>query len=76
LLRRAEIKTIYVGGLATDYCVKFTVLDALHGGFGAVVLCDAIRGVNLAAEDSARALDEMRSAGATLLGSFAHLVVE
>jgi nicotinamidase/pyrazinamidase len=74
LLRQAEIKTIYVGGLATDYCVKYTVLDALHSGFGAVVLCDAIRGVNLAADDSARALDEMRAAGATLLGSFDDLV--
>ena len=76
LLRQAEIQRIYVGGLATDYCVKFTVLDALHSGFGAVVLCDAIRGVNLAADDSARALDEMRAAGAALLGSFDDLLAE
>jgi len=73
LLRRAGVKTIYIGGLATDYCVKFTVLDAIGAGFNAVVLCDAIRGVNLKADDSARALDEMRAAGAVLLGSFEEL---
>src|ERR1044071_3639514 len=68
LLRQAEVKTIYVGGLATDYCVKYTVLDALHNGFGAVVLCDAIRGVNLAADDSAPAPAGMAAGGPTLLG--------
>ncbi len=73
LLTAAGVKTLYIGGLATDYCVKFTALDALRGGFGAVVLCDAIRGVDLKPGDSARALDEMRAAGAVLLGCFDEL---
>ena len=52
-----------VGGLATDYCVRHTVLDALKEGFEVTLLEDAIRGVNQ--EDSKRAIKEMLEAGAT-----------
>jgi len=57
---------LFVGGLATDYCVKATVLDALREGFEVVVLQDAVAAVDLASGDGARALDEMQGAGARL----------
>lgn len=63
-LRNRQVKHLYVGGLATDYCVKHSVLDALKAGFEVTVLGDAIAGVNLRPEDSARAIEEMRAAGA------------
>lgn len=52
---------------ATDYCVKFTVLDALKLGYNVDVLTDGCRGVNLSAMDSELALAEMSQKGATLL---------
>jgi nicotinamidase/pyrazinamidase len=58
-----------VGGLATDYCVRASVLDALGQGFRVTVLDDAIAGVDPA--DSARALDEMRTAGADVTSAAA-----
>ncbi|HEX6770107.1 MAG TPA: isochorismatase family protein, partial [Candidatus Binatia bacterium] len=64
LLRAGGIEKIYVGGLATDYCLKQTVLDGLKLGFDVVVLRDAIRGVDLSPGDSTRALEEMQHAGA------------
>ena len=67
LLRRWGVETIFVGGLATDYCVKHTVLDGLKHGFNTVVLGDAIRGVDLNPNDSQQALAEMNQAGATTL---------
>ena len=57
---------LFVGGLATDYCVRSTVLDGLRAGFGATVLLDAIRGVNVAAGDAERAIAEMVEAGAAV----------
>jgi nicotinamidase/pyrazinamidase len=66
LLDEHEIRTLYVGGLATDYCVKATVLDARKAGFDVVVLEDAVRAVNLRAGDGDRALEEMRVAGAAI----------
>ncbi len=57
---------LFVGGLATDYCVKATVLDALKEGFEVVVLEDAVRAVDVSPGDGARALEEMRGAGARL----------
>ncbi|HEX5705852.1 MAG TPA: nicotinamidase [Pyrinomonadaceae bacterium] len=65
-LRAADVKEVWVGGLATDYCVKETVLDSLHGGFRTVALEDAMRAVNLQPGDDTRALEEMRAAGATI----------
>lgn len=66
LLRQRGIKRIFVGGLATDYCVKHTVLDGLNQGFRVVVLTDSVRGVNLQPDDSERAIEEMRRAGAEI----------
>ena len=64
LLRTYGVERIFVGGLATDYCVKHTVLDGLKEGFKAVLLEDAVRGVNLDPDDSKRAIEEMLRAGA------------
>ncbi|MBU5612355.1 nicotinamidase [Geomonas azotofigens] len=64
LLRRMELDRLCVGGLATDYCVKESVLDALKEGFAVTVLTDAIRGVEVQPGDSERALTEMLAAGA------------
>lgn len=63
-LRGLGVERLFVGGLATDYCVKFTVLDALKEGFKVTLLEDAIRGVNLHADDSEQAIDAMVRAGA------------
>ena len=53
-------------GLATDYCVKQTALEALQEGFTVVVDTSAVRGVEVEAGDSERALAEMRAAGANI----------
>lgn len=65
LLER-EIAELTVLGLATDYCVKFTVLDALKLGYQVNVITDGCRGVNLNAHDSAQAFMDMAAEGATL----------
>ena len=57
-------KTLYIVGLATDYCVKQTVLDGCKLGYRVVVLEDAVRGVNLQPDDSQKALQDMVAAGA------------
>lgn len=64
LLRRRGAGRLFVGGLATDYCVKHTVLDGLKEGFKVVLLEDAIRGVDIQPGDSERAIGEMIRAGA------------
>src|SRR5512139_3935505 len=58
------ITHVYVGGLATDYCVRTSVLDALAGGIAVTVLDDAIAGVDLQPGDCAQAMAEMRTHGA------------
>ncbi len=63
-LRRLGVERVYVCGLATEYCVKNTVLDALTLGFEVRVVVDCIRGVNLKRTDSANAVRSMFSAGA------------
>jgi nicotinamidase/pyrazinamidase len=73
LLRERGVEQIFVGGLATDYCVKQTVLDGLKQGFAVVLLMDAIRGVDLAPGDSTRALEEMHHAGARAIGGIGAL---
>ncbi len=73
LLRERGVEQIFVGGLATDYCVKQTVLDGLKHGFAVVLLTDAISGVDLAPGDSTRALEEMRHAGARAIGGIGEL---
>lgn len=64
LLRQLDVERLYVGGLATDYCVKHTVLDGLKEGFKVVLIEGAVRGVNLQPGDSERAIAEMIRAGA------------
>lgn len=63
-LKERGIKTLLVGGLATDYCVKETILDGLKHGFQVYHLDDASKGVNVKPDDSERALKEMVSKGA------------
>jgi len=68
-LRDQGIEEVWVGGLATDYCVKHTVLGALEEGFKVKALADAMRPVNVNPEDGGKALDEMSAAGAEIVGS-------
>ena len=63
-LRKEGVKRVFVGGLATDYCVLNTVRDALKLKFKVVLLEDAIRAVNLQPGDGAKAVTEMRDQGA------------
>lgn len=65
-LRHHNVNELIVMGLATDYCVKFTVLDALTLGYDVNVITDGCRGVNLHAQDNAQAFMDMSAAGATL----------
>ena len=62
-LRGRGVRSVAVCGLATDYCVKFTALDAVAEGFAVTLLADACRGVNLRPGDVAAAVDQMRAAG-------------
>ena len=66
-LAEAGAGRLFVGGLATDYCVKSTVVDGVREGFEVVVLADAIAAVDLTPGDGAKALDEMRAAGARMV---------
>lgn len=67
MLRREGVEEVWVGGLATDYCVKNTVLDALRGGFRVKAVDDAMRAVNLQPGDDERAIEEMKEAGAEIV---------
>jgi nicotinamidase-related amidase len=66
LLHERDIDRVTVVGLATDYCVKNTALDALRQGFGVNVDSTAIRGVEVDEGDSERALEQLRAAGAAI----------
>ena len=68
-LREAGVDELFICGLATDYCVKSTVLDALKDGFIVYVITDACKGVDLSENDVQRALSAMKQAGATLITS-------
>ena len=68
-LRKREVDEIFICGLATDYCVKFSVLDSRTLGFRSHVIEDACRGVNLSPDDSRKAIEEMRSVGASIINS-------
>ena len=63
LLRARTIKRVVVVGLATDYCVKATALDAIRLGYKTSLVTDAIAAVDLTPDDGARAIDEMIAAG-------------
>jgi nicotinamidase/pyrazinamidase len=65
-LRERGIERVTVVGLATDYCVRATALDALRDGFGVTVDPEGVRGIDVQRGDSQRALDELREAGASV----------
>jgi nicotinamidase/pyrazinamidase len=65
-LREANVKTVWIGGLAQDYCVRATALDAIQQGFKVHLITDATRAVNVHPGDGQRALDEIQKAGAVL----------
>ncbi|MGL5174766.1 MAG: bifunctional nicotinamidase/pyrazinamidase [Cetobacterium sp.] len=69
LLKTHNITELFILGLATDYCVKYTVLDALDLKFKVNVIEDACRGVNLSSDDSKLAFDEMKQKGAHIIKS-------
>lgn len=68
-LKQAGVTELVILGLATDYCVKWTALDARQLGFGVSVVEDGCRGVGLGAGDIPRALEEMREAGVRVVRS-------
>jgi nicotinamidase/pyrazinamidase len=68
-LRRQGVDEVLIGGLATDYCVKNTVLDALKHGFKVKALENAMRAVEVKPGDGERAIQEMRDAGAQIVNS-------
>lgn len=65
VLEERGVRRLFVAGLATDYCVRATVLDAADRGLRPVLLLDAVRGIDVKPGDQARALDAMLRAGAT-----------
>lgn len=67
LLRDRDVARVVVCGLATDYCVLATALDAVRLGFETSLLADAVAAVNLAETDGDQALDRMREAGVALI---------
>ncbi|MBN1467140.1 MAG: bifunctional nicotinamidase/pyrazinamidase [Fusobacteriaceae bacterium] len=69
ILKKNEIDTLYIGGLATDYCVKYTVLDALSLSYKVFLLTDCIKGVNINTDDSDKSIEEMKQKGAYLINS-------
>jgi nicotinamidase/pyrazinamidase len=66
-LKRAGVSRVFVGGLATDYCVLNTVRDALRIGYATFLLADAVRAVDAQAGDGERAIAEMRRLGAVAI---------
>jgi nicotinamidase/pyrazinamidase len=70
-LKEQGVTEVYLVGLATDYCVKFTALDAITLEFKTYLVTDAVRGVNIIPGDCDRALEEMKIAGVTLTTSAA-----
>jgi nicotinamidase/pyrazinamidase len=69
LLKQLGVKDVFITGLATDYCVKFSVLDAIQCGYKTHLITDAIRGVNIHPGDVDQAITEMKEKGAILLSS-------
>ncbi|SDK41321.1 nicotinamidase/pyrazinamidase [Catalinimonas alkaloidigena] len=68
-LKSKGVTDLYLTGLAADYCVKFTALDAVRDGFKAHLITDATRGVNLQPDDTEKALAELKAKGVELLTS-------
>ena len=68
-LKSHGVSRVYLAGLATDYCVRATALDALRLGYETYVITDGVRAVNVQPEDGARALAELQAEGAHLISS-------
>jgi nicotinamidase/pyrazinamidase len=68
-LKEAGVSRLFVGGLATDFCVLNTVKDALNFGYQVYLLSDAIRAVNLQPNDGSKAIEAMLQRGAILIES-------
>lgn len=68
-LHAQNVEEVVVGGLATDYCVKNTVLDALKHGFKVKAVSNAMRAVDVQPGDGERAIEEMRAAGADIVST-------
>jgi nicotinamidase/pyrazinamidase len=68
-LKGSAVTHLVVGGLATDYCVKNTVLDALEAGFEVSVVREAVKAVDLAPQDGSQALTEMQAQGAQIVSA-------
>lgn len=68
-LKQKGIVELYITGLATDYCVRASALDAVKQGFQTYVVTDAVAGVNVQPGDDQKALDEMQKAGVKLVSS-------
>jgi nicotinamidase/pyrazinamidase len=66
-LKQQDIQTLFIGGLATDYCVKATALDARRLGYRVAILQDAVAAVDVEPGDGKRALEEMQAAGCELI---------
>jgi nicotinamidase/pyrazinamidase len=66
MLREQGVARVVIGGLATDYCVRGTALDAMDRGFSVAVLTDAVAAVDRQSGDGARALDDLAAAGVEL----------
>ena len=68
-LRKNQVSSLYICGLATDYCVKFTTLDAIDQKFDTAVVVDLCKAVNMSPGDDAKAIAEMAEAGAIMVQS-------
>lgn len=68
-LKEQQFTDVYLLGLATDYCVKYSALDAVHLGFKTHVILDGCRGVELKAGDTKKAVEEMKKGGVEMLTS-------
>ncbi len=68
-LKKKGVENVYITGLATDYCVKFTALDSVKEGFKTFVIKDAVKGVNINKEDSKKSFSEMKNCGIKIVMS-------
>jgi nicotinamidase/pyrazinamidase len=73
-LKARRVTAVYIAGLTTDYCVKFSALDAIQLGFKTYVIEEACRGVNLREGDAAKAIEDMRKAGVEIVNSLEGLI--
>ncbi len=64
-MKRLGIETVIIGGLATDYCVFFSAMDAKKLGFDTIIVEDGVRGVGLPAGSVEKAVSEMKASGIT-----------